>query len=89
MELVEISKTKQGKGEIKLLIAGKLKRYEFAYFDDEIFAVDFPEDLKKILRILSPRATRSLVEKIKHFTHTDPSFLKQETKFEKELLALV
>jgi len=89
MELVEISKKQKGQGEIKLLIAGKLKRYEFSYRDGDLFAVDLPEDLRKILRILPPKVTQGLIKKIKHFTETDSRFAVPEAKFEKELLLLV
>lgn len=89
MELLEISKKRQGKGDIKLLIAGKSRKFEYSYVEGDVFAVDFPEDLKKILRILSPGVTQGLLKKIKHFTEPDPIFDRQEAKFEKELLALV
>lgn len=89
MELLEISKKEKGKGEIKLLIAGKSKKYEFTYVEGELFAVDFPEDLKKILRIVSPSVAQGLLKKIKHFTAPDPVFTRQDSNVERELLALV
>ncbi|MGD9588242.1 MAG: hypothetical protein AB7Q37_05850 [Pyrinomonadaceae bacterium] len=89
MELLEISKNQKGTGEIKLLIAGKQKKYEFSYRDGELFAVDFPEDLRKILRILPPKVTQGLVKKIKNFTEIEPRFTLHEAKFEAELLRLV
>lgn len=89
MELIEISKKEKGKGEIKLLIAGKSKKYEFTYVDGELFAVDFPEDLRKILRLVSPGVAQGLLKKIKHFTDPDPVFAHHDANFERELLALV
>ncbi len=89
MELIEIRKLQKGKGEIKLLIAGKSRKYGFSYHDNEIFVVDFPEDLRKILRILPPSVTQGLVKKVKYFTEIDPRFMLPEAKFEKELLSLV
>lgn len=89
MELVEITKEQEGKGRIKLLIAGKIKKYDFSYFEGEMFAVDFPEELKKILRVLPPKTTQGLVRKIKNFTDTEPGFILHGSELEKELLALV
>ena len=89
MDLLEIRKRQKGTGEIKLLIAGKRKKYEFSYLNGELFAVDFPEDLRKILRILPPKVTQGLVKKIKNFTEIEPRFVLQEAVFEKELISLV
>lgn len=83
MELIEISKKQKGSGEIKLLIAGKIKKYEFSYRDGKLFAVDFPEDLRKILRILPPKVTQGLVKKIKNFTEIEPRFVCRKQRLRK------
>jgi hypothetical protein len=89
MELVEIRKGPKGKAAIKLRIADTLKEYEFSYFDREIFAVDFPEELRMVLRVLPPKVTQGLVRKIKSFTTADPGSLPHELELERRALQLV
>jgi hypothetical protein len=89
MEVVEIRKGQKGRASVKLRFADTLKEYEFSYFDREIFAVDFPEELSKLLRVLPPKVTKGLVRKIKHFIAADPAVLPHELELEERALQMV
>lgn len=89
MELVEIKKGRKNLAEIVLRISDTRKRYVFKYSDSDIFAVDFPEELRKILRLLPAPVTHSLVEKIESFLKSDIENFPFEMEIEKEILQLV
>ena len=89
MELVEIKKIGKQKAEINLKIADTIKEYSFSFVDNEIFAVDFPEELRKILRLLPASITHSLVEKIEQFLTADLNEMPFEIELEREILELV
>lgn len=89
MELIEIKKTNNQTAEISLKIADTVKNYTFSYSDKDIFAVNFPEELKRLLRLLPVTITHSLVEKIENFVTADINELPIEIEIEKEILQLV
>lgn len=89
MELVEIKKRRGNLAEIRLRIADTEKKYSFKYYDNDIFAVDFPEELRKILRLIPASVTHSLVEKIRNFLASNLNELPFKVELEKEILQLV
>ena len=89
MELIEIKKNGKQRAEISLKIADTVKNYSFSYTDKDIFAVDFPEELKRLLRLLPVSITHSLVEKIENFVTEDIGDFPLEIEIEKEILQLV
>ncbi len=89
MELIEINKKENRKAEIKLKFAEVEKIYKFSYSDGEIFTVDFPEELRKILRLLPVSITHSLVDKIENFLISDTVNFPFEMEIEKEILQMV
>jgi hypothetical protein len=89
MELIEIKKKEVQRAEISLKIADTIKNYTFSYSDKDIFVVDFPEELRRLLRLLPASITHSLVEKIENFITTDENDLPLEMELEKEILQLV
>lgn len=89
MELIEIKKKRGNLAEISLKIADTEKKYTFKYLDGDIFAVDFPEELRKILRLLPVSMTHSLVEKIENYLKSDVENFPFEMEIEREILQLV
>ncbi len=89
MELIEINKKSNEQAEIKLKFADAEKRYEFSYTQGEIFTVDFPEELRKILRLLPVSITHSLVEKIENYLTSNTVNFPFEMEIEREILQLV
>jgi hypothetical protein len=89
MELISINKKSKNQAEILLEFADVTKNYSFLYFDNDIFAVDFPEDLRKILRLLPVSVTHSLVAKIENFLTSNINDLPFEVEIEKEILQMV
>lgn len=90
MEVLGISKTRAGKGTIKLRIADTRKSYPYSYVTDgTIFGVQFPEELNRILRVLPPRVMQNLIKKIEHFTAEESSLHARELELEKHALQLV
>lgn len=89
MELIEIKKTDKQKAEISLKIADTVKNYSFSYCDKDIFVVDFPEELRRLLRLLPVSITHCLVEKIENFVTSNINELPLEIELEKEILQLV
>lgn len=89
MELVDIRKTEPGKAEITIGIGGTTKIYDFSYVDKEIFAVQFPEELERMLRLLPVSVMQSIVKKIKKVLTAKDTTLPYSIELEKEILALV
>ena len=89
MEIIEIKKRRGNFAEICLKIADTEKKYSFKYYDGDIFAVDFPEDLRKILRLLPASVTHSLVAKIESFLTLGVNDFPLEVEIEKEILQMV
>jgi hypothetical protein len=89
MELIRIDKTGENQAEILLKIADVKKKYLFRYSKNEIFTLDFPEELRKILRLLPVSVTHSLVAKIENFLTSDVDDLPFEVEIEKEILQMV
>lgn len=89
MELIEINKKEKHQAEIKLKFADTEKKYEFSYSDGEIFTVDFPEELRRILRLLPASITHSLVEKIENYVTSNTVNFPFEMEVEREILQLV
>ena len=89
MELIEIKKRSKNLAQISLKIADTEKKYSFKYSDSDIFAVDFPEELRKILRLLPVSMTHSLVDKIENYLKSDVANFPFEMEIEKEILQSV
>jgi len=89
MELIGINKKSKNRAEILLKFAGITKNYPFSYSESEVFAVDFPEDLRKILRLLPASVTHSLVAKIESFLTLGIDDLPLEVEIEREILQMV
>lgn len=89
MELISIKKTDKNQAEILLKVADVNKCYSFQYSKNDVFVVDFPEELRKILRLLPASITHSLVEKIENFLTSDVNNFPFEVEIEKEILQLV
>ena len=89
MELIGIKRKEKNLAEIILKIADTEKQYVFSYTDKDIFTVDFPEELRKILRLMPVSITHSLVEKIEIFLKSDVSNFPFEMEIEKEILQSV
>ena len=89
MELIEINKKEKHQAEIKLKFADTEKKYKFSYSDGEIFTVDFPEELRRILRLLPASITHSLVEKIENYLTSNTVNFPFEMEVEREILQLV
>jgi hypothetical protein len=69
MELIGINNKSEKKIEIILKIDGKLKPFDFEYSSNGIFAVNFPESLRKILRPMPVSVTHSLVNLIEDYVN--------------------
>lgn len=89
MELITINKKKNNQAEITIKFADIEKTYKFSYTKGEIFTVDFPEELRKILRLLPVSITHSLIEKIENFLTADSVSFPFEIEIEKEILQMV
>lgn len=89
MELIRIDKKSKNQAEILLKFADIKKKYSFVYSDNDIFTLDFPEELRKILRLLPASVTHSLVDKIENFLTSEINDLPFEVEIEKEILQLV
>ncbi len=89
MELIEIRKRSENLAQIHLKIANTEKKYSFKYSDSDIFVVDFPEELRKILRLLPVSMTHSLVDKIENYLKSDVVNFPFEMEIEKEILQSV
>jgi hypothetical protein len=82
MELVQINK-KGKKIEIGLKIDRSVKSFAFSYSSGEIFTVDFPEELRKILRPLPVSVTHKLVKVIEDFVDLNKNGFPLKIKTEK------
>lgn len=89
MELIGINKKGKNQAEIKLKIADTEKTYSFAYTKGDIFTVDFPEELRRLLRLLPAFVTHSLIEKIENYLVSEIDNFPFELEIEKEILQLV
>ena len=89
MEIIKINKKANRQAEIELKFADTKKKYKFSYSDGEIFTVNFPEELRKILRLLPVSITHSLVEKIENYLTSNTVNFPFEMEIEKEILQLV
>lgn len=89
MELISINKKSKNKAEILLKFADITKNYSFFYSESDIFAIDFPEELRRILRLLPVSVTHSLVAKIESFLTLNVNDLPFEVEIEKEILQMV
>ena len=43
----------------------RVRLFVFTYFDNELFGVDFPEELRELLRLLPASITQAVVKAIK------------------------
>lgn len=89
MELVEIRKKANHQAEIVLDFADTVKKYEFSYTDGDVFSVDFPEELRKLLRLLPSTVSHSMIEKIENFLTSNTVNFPFEMEIEKEILQMV
>ncbi len=89
MELIGIKRKKKHLAEIRLKIADTEKKYLFSYSDGDIFAFDFPEEFRKILRLMPVSVTHSLIEKVENFLKSDVENFPFEMEIEKEILQSV
>lgn len=89
MDLISITKKNKNQAEILLKFADITKNYSFFYSDNDIFTVDFPEELRKILRLLPVSVTHSLVTKIENFLTSNVNEPPFEVEIEKEILQMV
>ncbi len=71
MEILTIRQINNQKLELVLGINGSEKIFRFNYRLEDIFAVDFPEDLRKILRPLPASITQELVKTLKLYLKSD------------------
>lgn len=69
MELIGLNRKDNKKIELILKIGDKLKAFEFEYSSNEIFAVNFPESLRKILRPMPVKITQNLVNLIENYVN--------------------
>lgn len=89
MEIIGIKKTGDKTAEIDLKIADEIKSYSFTFTDESIFTVDFPEDLRRFLRLVPATITHSLVEKIELSLKAEIKEFPFKLEIEKEILQLV
>lgn len=89
MEIVEINKTRMDRAEVTMRIGGAIKRYEFSYSNGGIFVAHFPEEMKRLLRLLPVTVARSIVTKIEASLSSNGITLPFEVEIEKEILLLV
>jgi hypothetical protein len=69
MELIGINNKSEKKIEIILKIDGKLKSFDFGYSSNGVFAVNFPESLRKVLRPMPVSVTHGLVNLIENYVN--------------------
>lgn len=69
MELIGLNKKGGRKIELVLKVGDKIKSFDFEYSSKDIFAVDFPESLRKILRPLPVSVTQNLVNLIENYVN--------------------
>lgn len=83
MELVRINKKGEKRAEAILKVGGDIKNFRFRYSAGEIFAVDLPENLRKILRPLPVSVTQALIKAIEDYVTSDVIKFPVELKSEK------
>ncbi len=88
MELIKIRETGNHLAEIKLKFADTEKTYSFTYSNSDIFTVDFPEELRRILRLLPASITHSLTEKIENYLAGNADNFPFQIEVEKEILEM-
>lgn len=71
MEVLNIKKLKDQEIELVLEINGSKESFHFKYWLEDIFAVDFPEELRKILRPFPASVTQKLVKTLKLYLQAD------------------
>ncbi len=69
MELIGLNKKGERKIEIILKVGGKLKAFDFEYSSNDVFVVNFPESLRKILRPMPVSVTQNLVNLIEDYVN--------------------
>lgn len=89
MELIDVTKTRKGRAGITIKIGGAIKKYEFSYSGGDIFVVHFPDELKRLLRLLPVTVAQSMVQKIESNLTTNVVSLPFEIEIEKEILQMV
>jgi len=89
MELINIKKTGELKAEISLSIGDIVKKHTITYTDGDIFSIDFPEELRRFLRLVPSSITHKLFERIEHFLTADKKEFPFEMEIEKEILQMV
>lgn len=89
MDIVNITKTEPGYGEITIKLGGEVKKYTFTYDDIGFFLFHFPENFQRLLNHLPVRVTQQIVSKIDKGMDVAPHDLPYEIEIEKEILALV
>ncbi len=74
-----------------LKFAESLKTYNFSYsnLEGDIFAVDLPEDLRRLLRVLPVPITQSLVRKLEDTLKRDDGNFPADLELESRLLEMV
>lgn len=65
MEVIKIQK--QANNQIRMTVRekGRVRQFEFDYFDNQLFGVNFPEELRELLRPLPASITQTVVKAIK------------------------
>ncbi len=69
MELIGLNKKGKKKIEIILKVGRKLESFDFEYSSSDIFAVNFPENLRRILRPMPVSVTQNLVNLIENYVN--------------------
>ena len=65
MEVIKIQKQPNNQIEMTVREKSRVRQFVFTYFDNELFGVDFPEELRKLLRPLPASITHTVVKAIK------------------------
>ena len=84
MEVVKIQK--QANNQIRMTVKekGRVRPFVFTYFDNELFGVDFPEELRELLRPLPASITQTVVKAIKQVVRDEivrlPLFLNAQKR---------
>jgi len=89
MELIDIKRVSGNNAEIAIKIGGTVKRYGFSYTEGEIFVADFPEELRRLLRLLPVTVAQSIVSKVENCLTSNVPGFPFEFEIEKEILQLV
>jgi hypothetical protein len=89
MELIDVTKTRKGHARLTIKIGGAIKKYEFSHSTGDIFVAHFPDDLKRLLRLLPVAVAQSVVANVENCLTTKTVRLPFEIEIEKEILQMV